>query len=113
MSGLIVGDIEEEDDFFLDDLIAFGDAQVFFQDDHPIGAFTFARPVGEGCDFLFDLFGVFKSPLFDDLPFDIVRFLAGLCLDLIFGGVVLALSRLFRAIFELFRSGSDRHHSQR
>ena len=86
MSGLIVGDIEEEDDFFLDDLIAFGDAQVFFQDDHPIGAFTFARPVGEGCDFLFDLFGVFKSPLFDDLPFDIVRFLAGLCLDLIFGG---------------------------
>ncbi len=86
MSGLIVGDIEEETDVVADYLIAFGDAQVLFQDDHPIGGITFARPVGEGCDFLFDLFGVFKSPLFDDLHFDIVRFLAGLCLDLIFGG---------------------------
>ena len=85
LRGLIVGDVEEDDDVLANDLIAFGDAQVFFQDDHPIGGFTFARPVGEGCDFFFDLFNVFKLPLGDDLPFDIVRFLAGLCFDLIFG----------------------------
>ncbi len=30
LSGLIVGDIEEETDVFFEDLIAFGDAQVFF-----------------------------------------------------------------------------------